>query len=68
MNLVCHKDKCLLPCINAVVDSTINDDLFYVFLEYHHIKMHLAICEKLIFINSDDLYSYNIMPFDFEND
>ena len=70
LNKVCPKDSFPLPQIDQLVDSTAGHKLL-TFMEafsgYNQIKMDEEDQEKTVFIISQGLYCYKVMPFGLKN-
>ena len=70
LNKACLKDSFPLPRINQLVDLTAGHKLLSfmdAFSRYNQILMDEDDQEKTLFVTSQGLYCYNIMPFGLEN-
>ena len=70
LNKVCPKNSFPLPRIDQLVDSTEGHKLLTfmdAFLGYNQIKMAEQDQEKIVFITSQGLYCYKVMPFRLKN-
>ena len=70
LNKACLKDSFPLPRINQLVDLTAGHKLLSfmdAFSRYNQILMDEDDQEKNLFVTSQGLYCYNIMPFGLEN-
>ena len=70
LNEACPKDSFPLPCINQIVDATVEHGILSfldAFFGYHQIPMHPPDVEKTTFITPQGLYYYNVMPFGLKN-
>ena len=70
LNKACPKDSFPLPRIDQLVDSTIGHKLLTfmdAFSGYNQIKMTEEVQEKTVFIISQGLYCYKVMPFGLKN-
>ena len=70
LNKACPKDNYPFPRINVLVDSTTRHQLLSfmdVFFGYNQIKLAEANQEKTLFITSQGLFCYKVMPFGLKN-
>ena len=70
LNKVCPKDSFPLPQIDQLMDSTAGHKLLMfmdAFSGYNQIKMNEEDQEKIVFITSQWLYCYKVMPFGLKN-
>nr|POF25448.1 transposon ty3-i gag-pol polyprotein [Quercus suber] len=70
LNKTCPKDSFPLLRIDQLVDSTAGHKLLTfmdAFSGYNHIKMAEKYQEKTVFITSQGLYCYRVMPFGLKN-
>ena len=66
LNKACPKDSYPLPRVDVLVDSTAQHQLLSfmdVFSGYNQIRMHDADQEKTLFVTSQGLFCYKVMPF-----
>ena len=70
LNQACPKDSFPLPRIDQLVDSTAGHKLLTfmdAFSRYNQIPMAEEDQEKTVFITSQGLYCYKVMPFGLKN-
>ena len=70
LNKACPKDNYPFPRINVLVDSTTRHQslsFMDVFFGYNQIKLAEANQEKTLFITSQGLFCYKVMPFGLKN-
>ena len=70
LNKVCPKDSYPLPHIDQLVDSTAGHKLLSfmnAFSGYNQIRMNEADQEKTLFVTSQGLFYYKVMPFGLKN-
>ena len=70
INKACPKDSYPLPHIDQLVDSTAGHKLLSfmdAFSGYNQIRMDEADQEKTSFVTSQNLFCYEVMPFDLKN-
>ena len=70
LNQACPKDSFPLPRIDQLVDSTVGHKLLTfmdAFSRYNQIPMAEEDQEKTVFITSQGLYCYKVMPFGLKN-
>ena len=70
LNKACSKDSFPLPRIDQLVDSTAGHKLLTfmdAFLGYNQMKMAEKDQEKTVFVTSQGLYYYKVMPFGLKN-
>ena len=70
LNNACTKDSFPLPRIDQLVNSTAGHELLTfmdAFSGYNQILMKKEDQEKTAFVTSQDLYCYNVMPFELKN-
>ena len=70
LNKACPKDSYPLPQIDVLVDSTMRHWLLSfmdVFSRYNQIKLDKADQEKTLFVTSQGLFYYKVMPFGLKN-
>ena len=70
LNCACLKDSFPLLRINQLVDSTASHELLTfmdAFSGYNQIRMNEEDQEKTIFVTSQGLYYYRVMPFGLKN-
>ena len=70
LNKACAKDNYPLPRIDILVDSTARHQLLRfmdVFSSYNQIKLDEADQEKTLFVTSQGLFCYKMMPFGLKN-
>ena len=70
LNQACPKDSFPLPRIDQLVDSTVGHKLLTfmdAFSRYNQIPMAEEDQEKTVFIISQGLYCYKVMPFGLKN-
>lgn len=70
LNKAYFKDCYPLPRIDALVDSTIGNEVLYfldAFKGYHQIGMHREEQEMMAFITNKDVFYYTTMSFGLKN-
>ena len=70
LNKACPKDSYPLPRVDILVDSTARHQLLSfmdAFLGYNQIRMHEDDQEKTLFVTSQGLFCYRVMPFGLKN-
>ena len=70
LNKACPKDSYPLLRVNVLVDSTARHQLLSFMdasLGYNQIRMHEADQEKTLFVTSQGLFCYKVMPFGLKN-
>ena len=70
LNKACPKDSYPLSCIDLLVDSTAGHQLLSfmdAFSGYNQIRLNEADQEKTLFITSQGLFCYKVMPFGLKN-
>ena len=70
LNDACPKDSFPLPCINQIVDTSVEHGILSfldAFFGYHQIPMYPPDAEKTSFITPHGLLCYNVMPFRLKN-
>ena len=70
LNKACPKDSYPLPQVDILVDSTAHHQLLSfmdVFSGYNQIRMHENDQEKTLFVISQGLFCYMVMPFGLKN-
>ena len=70
LNEACPKDSFPLPCIDQIVDATVEHGIMSfldAFYGYHQISMHPLNAKKTTFITPHRLYCYNVMSFSLRN-
>ena len=70
LNKACPKDSYPLSCIDLLVDSTAGHQLLSfmdAFSGYNQIRLDEADQEKTLFITSQGLFCYKVMPFGLKN-
>ena len=70
LNKACPKDSYPLPQIDVLVDSTMRHWLLSfmdAFSRYNQIKLDKADQEKTLFVTSQGLFYYKVMPFGLKN-
>jgi len=70
LNKACPKDSYPLSCIDLLVDSTAGHQLLSfmdTFSGYNQIRLDEADQEKTLFITSQGLFCYKVMPFGLKN-
>ena len=70
LNKACPKDSYPLPRVNVLVDSTARHQLLSfmdAFSGYNQIKMCEVDQEKMLFVTSQGLFCYKMMPFGLKN-
>ena len=70
LNKACPKDSYPLPRVDILVDSTARHQLLSfmdAFSGYNQIRMHKDDQEKTLFVTSQGLFYYRVMPFGLKN-
>ena len=70
LNKACPKDSYLLPQIDLLVDLTVGHQLLSfmdAFSSYNQIKLMESDQERTLFVTSQSLFCYKVMPFGLKN-
>ena len=70
LNKTCPKDSYLLPQIDLLVDLTVGYQLLSfmdAFSSYNQIKLMESDQERTLFVTSQSLFCYKVMPFGLKN-